>query len=302
MKAHILDPGRPVACRPLTSTRDLLDCWVAGGTIREVLRRRLSGAGFLLSHPGPSGELAAWVRGDAWLSAKTLDLLRNTSNPCVLYGAEGEQIARVGRDSKPPPDAERLSPTGNDFVIRYGWDLLRVNEILLDEMGSDLIRGEVADGVRWEGHIELGEGSRLLPGVYLEGNVVIGRDCKIGPNCYLRGATSIGDRCRIGQAVEIKNSIVGPGTSIGHLSYCGDSVLGEGVNFGAGTITANLRHDGANQRSMVEGVLLDTGRRKLGTIVGDGAHTGIHTSIYPGRKLGPKATTRPGEVVRRDIP
>ena len=147
----------------------------------------------------------------------------------------------------------------------------------------------------------LGQGSRVLPGVFIEGNVVIGRNCKIGPNCYLRGNTSIGEGCHIGQGVEIKNSIVMDHTGIGHLSYCGDSIIGRSVNFGAGTIIGNLRHDGANHRSMVGEELIDTGRRKFGSVVGDGVHTGINTSIYPGRKLWPGAETRPGEVVRRDI-
>ena len=132
------------------------------------------------------------------------------------------------------------------------------------------------------------------------GTVVIGAGCKIGPNCYLRGSTAIGDGCHIGQAVEIKNSLIGHGSSVGHLSYVGDSVIGEKVNFGAGTITSNLRHDGGNHRSLVAGELVDTGRRKFGTVVGDDVHTGIHTAIYPGRKLGPGTTTLPNETVQVD--
>ena len=142
---------------------------------------------------------------------------------------------------------------------------------------------------------------RSLPGVVIEGDVIIGEDCKIGPNCYLRGATSIGDRCHVGQAVEIKNSILMDGTNVGHLSYVGDSILGRRVNLGAGTLTSNLRHDGRNHRTLVAGELVDTGRRKFGTVVGDGVHTGIHTSIYPGRKLATGATTRPGDIVRNDL-
>ena len=90
------------------------------------------------------------------------------------------------------------------------------------------------------------------------------------------------------------------GARVPHLSYVGDSVLGEKVNLGCGTITANFRHDGANHRSMVKGELVDTGRRKLGAILGDGVHTGINTSIYPGRKLCPGTSTLPGEVGIRD--
>ncbi|MBN2452444.1 MAG: hypothetical protein JXR77_18810 [Lentisphaeria bacterium] len=168
-------------------------------------------------------------------------------------------------------------------------------------MACDRIEGCVREGVVVDGHLALGTGSVLLPGVYIEGNAVIGRDCKIGPNCYIRGSTAIGDGCHIGNAVEVKNSILMQGAAIGHLSYCGDSIIGERTNFGAGTITANFRHDGAGHRSMVGGTLRDTGRRKLGAIVGDDVHTGIHTAIYPGRKIWPHQWTLPGEVVRKDI-
>jgi bifunctional UDP-N-acetylglucosamine pyrophosphorylase/glucosamine-1-phosphate N-acetyltransferase len=117
----------------------------------------------------------------------------------------------------------------------------------------------------------------------------------------LRGSGSIGDHCHIGQAVEIKNSIILSHTSIGHLSYVGDSVIGHKVNFGAGTITSNLRHDGKNHRTTVGDQLIDTGRRKFGAIVGDHVHTGINTSIYPGRKLHPHTSTRPGDIVKKDL-
>jgi bifunctional UDP-N-acetylglucosamine pyrophosphorylase/glucosamine-1-phosphate N-acetyltransferase len=73
------------------------------------------------------------------------------------------------------------------------------------------------------------------------------------------------------------------------------------VNLGAGTITSNLRHDGKNHFSLAGTTLVDTGRRKFGCTVGEGVHTGIHTSIYPGRKLWPHTSTRPGEVVQKDL-
>ena len=117
-------------------------------------------------------------------------------------------------------------------------------------------------------------------------------------NCYFY---SIGNDCKVGNAVEIKNAILMEGSVIGHLSYCADSVIGEKVNFGAGTIVANLRHDNGNVKSMVRGELIDTGRRKFGTIIGDHAKTGIHTSIYPGRKIWPGKTTMPGEIVKKDV-
>ena len=187
------------------------------------------------------------------------------------------------------------------FSVCYPWDLLRANELYLSSLTENVIQGDVHPLAVIAGIVHIGPGTRILPGVFIEGNVVIGANCKIGPNCYIRGNTSIGDHSHIGQSVEIKNCIILSHTNVGHLSYIGDSVLGEKVNLGAGTTTSNLRHDGQNHCSMVGGFLVDTGRRKFGTIIGDGVHTGINTSIYPGRKLWPHTTTRPGEIVQHDL-
>ncbi len=199
------------------------------------------------------------------------------------------------------PDPDSGFPAKTSFLIQYPWDFLRANEQYVASLTENVIEGEVHPSAVIEGVVHLGSGTRILPGVFIEGSVVIGANCKIGPNCYIRGNTSIGDACHIGQSVEIKNCLILSKTNVGHLSYVGDSVLGENVNFGAGTTTSNLRHDGKNHRSTVNGVLIDTGRRKFGTIVGDRVHTGINTSIYPGRKLWPDTTTRPGEIVQRDL-
>ena len=183
----------------------------------------------------------------------------------------------------------------------YPWQILDISGMILSSLDHSVIAGELSPQAVIDGQLILGENSRILPGVYIEGNCMIGRNCKIGPNCYLRGNTIIGDFCHIGQAVEIKNSVIGSHTAIGHLSYAGDSVIGSQVNFGAGTIAANLRHDNQNHRSMADGKLMDTGRRKFGTVIGDGVHTGINTAIYPGRKLSPGASTTPGMIVKYDL-
>ena len=185
-------------------------------------------------------------------------------------------------------------------ACRYPWDLLAIQERIM-AVWKDEISGEVHPAAVIEGKLKLGKGSRILPGVYIEGNVVIGEGCKIGPNCYVRGNTSIGDNCHIGQSVEIKNSLILSDSNVGHLSYVGDSILGANVNLGAGTIVSNFRHDGGNHISRVGKELVDTGRRKFGTVIGDGVHTGIGTLVYPGRKIGPGLFTLPGDVVRKDI-
>jgi bifunctional UDP-N-acetylglucosamine pyrophosphorylase/glucosamine-1-phosphate N-acetyltransferase len=187
------------------------------------------------------------------------------------------------------------------FAITYSWDLLKANVEAMTSRKTYTQESGAHASLYVDGRLQVGKGTKILPGVVIEGDVIIGDNCKVGPNCYIRGSTVIGDKCHVGQAVEIKNSILLPGTNVGHLSYLGDSILGEKVNFGAGTITSNLRHDGGAHHSPVAGLMIDTGRRKLGAIVGDGVHTGIHTSIYPGRKLWPKTVTLPGAIVHKDI-
>jgi bifunctional UDP-N-acetylglucosamine pyrophosphorylase/glucosamine-1-phosphate N-acetyltransferase len=184
--------------------------------------------------------------------------------------------------------------------ISYSWNLLDANEFLLKNVPKK-IKGKVEKGAIIKGNVYIGKGTVVKGGSYIEGPVYIGKDCKIGPNCFIRPSTTIGDNCHIGQSCEIKNVILGKNSNIPHLNYIADSVIGDNCNLAAGTITANFRHDGENVKSMVKGELVDTGRRKLGTIIGDNVKTGINTLIYPGRKIWSGKTTLPGEVVTKDI-
>ncbi len=193
-----------------------------------------------------------------------------------------------------------VETAGYWLPIGYPWHLLDANAFMLKRM-TPRIEGEVHPAAILNGSVTIGKGTVIYSGVVIDGPVCIGEDCRIGPNCYLRPGTTIGNGCRIGQSVEIKNSIFMDGAFACHLSYIGDSIVGERANLGCGTVTSNVRHDDGYHRSMVNGVLIDTGRKKLGAVIGDDAHTGIHTAIYPGRKIWPGATTLPGEVVAKDI-
>ncbi len=189
---------------------------------------------------------------------------------------------------------------GHWLSIGYPWDLIEANGVLVSEIKKSDIKGKVEKNVVIKGNLKVGKGTEILSGTYIKGNVVIGKNCNIGPNCYLRGDTSIGKGCHIGQAVEIKNSIIMDNAKVPHLSYVGDSVIGENSNLGAGTITANLKHDNKNVRSFVNNKIVDTGRRKFGAIIADNVHAGINTVIYPGRKIWPEVNTAPGEIVKKD--
>lgn len=183
--------------------------------------------------------------------------------------------------------------------VGYPWDLIFVNEYLVSTIRNE-VKGKIEKNVTVQGKIKVGKGTEILSGTYIKGNIVIGENCRIGPNCFLRGNTSIGNGCHIGQAVEIKNSIIMDNAKVPHLSYIGDSIIGENSNLGAGTITANLRHDNKTVKSVVKDTIVDTGKRKFGAIIADGVHTGINTTIYPGRKIWPGVNTAPGEIVNKD--
>jgi bifunctional UDP-N-acetylglucosamine pyrophosphorylase/glucosamine-1-phosphate N-acetyltransferase len=177
--------------------------------------------------------------------------------------------------------------------LSYPWDLLEANETMLADLKAENL-GEVEKNVTLKGAVVIGKNTLVRSGAYIEGPVIIGEDCRIGPNCYIRAFTTIGNDCHIGAAVEIKNSIIMNGTDFPHLNYAGDSVIGTGCNFGAGTKIANLRLDKKNVK--VAG--LDTGRRKLGAIVGDHVQTGINTSINVGTMIGNNTFIGPGVVVK----
>jgi bifunctional UDP-N-acetylglucosamine pyrophosphorylase/glucosamine-1-phosphate N-acetyltransferase len=106
----------------------------------------------------------------------------------------------------------------------------------------------------------------------------------------------------VGNACEVKNSIVMDGTHIGHLSYVGDSVVGENCNIAAGTITANYRLDAETVKMMVKDKVVDTGRTKLGVVFGDNVKTGINALFMPGVKVGNDSWIGPNVLVSRDLP
>ncbi len=194
------------------------------------------------------------------------------------------------------------------LTLTFPWELLDANEFFLkrilgdkDEEGKQQIFGVVEKNATLKGPVFIGKNTLIKNGSYIEGPVMIGENCVIGPNCYIRPYTTIGNNSKVGNAVEVKNSLFGDKAVVGHLSYLGDSILGDNVNFGAGTKIANLRHDNKSVFSLVKGKLVDSGRRKLGTICGDGVHTGINTSIYPGRKLFVDVETHPGQIVNKDL-
>jgi bifunctional UDP-N-acetylglucosamine pyrophosphorylase/glucosamine-1-phosphate N-acetyltransferase len=181
--------------------------------------------------------------------------------------------------------------------VTYPWDVLRANTYLMKDL-EGAVEGTVEDGVRLEGPVVVREGARVRQGAYVQGPVIIDKGADVGPNCYIRGSTYIGRNCRVGNAVEVKNTVLMDRSNIPHHNYVGDSVIMEDVNLGAGTKVANLRLDGGNVTSVSKGKRINTGLRKLGTIIGPGVKTGINSVIDVGTVISEDAFIGPGARVK----
>jgi bifunctional UDP-N-acetylglucosamine pyrophosphorylase/glucosamine-1-phosphate N-acetyltransferase len=184
--------------------------------------------------------------------------------------------------------------------IGFPWALLEANKRAMENIDFR-IDGTIEDGAKLHGKVWVQKGAKVRSGVYIEGPVVIGEDSDIGPNCYIRAATCLGKRVRIGNACEIKNSLIGDDTQIKHLSYVGDSLIGQKCNLGAGTIIANLRFDKSPIEVTIKDERMSSGYKKLGVIMGDNVQTGINVSIHQGVVIGSSAWIAPGVVLQRDV-
>lgn len=186
--------------------------------------------------------------------------------------------------------------------VGHPWQLLAANQYFLDTSLVDQRAGTIEANVQVRGKVFVGEGSIIKSGTYIEGPAYIGKGCSIGPNAYIRPHAAIGNGCKVGNSSEVKASILLDSATIPHLSYVGDSIIGEGVNFGAGTTTANLRLDKADVKMTIKGRRVSTGCKKMGAVVGDHVQTGIHVTLMPGVKVGPRARIGANTTVTRDVP
>ena len=197
-------------------------------------------------------------------------------------------------------------PRNEWYELGKVWDILDLNRIFLEKLlqqyKGSVIKGEVSDKATIEGAVYIDEGAKVLSGVYIQGPVYIGKNAKIGPNSYIRPYSVIGRNSRIGNACEVKASVIMDNAHAAHLSYIGDSVVGSYANLGAGTITANLRFDNKTVKVTLKGKRIDSGKRKLGALIGDYVKTGINVSLMPGVKIGAYSWIAPGAIVYEDIP
>lgn len=153
------------------------------------------------------------------------------------------------------------------------------------------------------GHrVVIGEGTEVEPGALIKGPAIIGKNCRIRHNAYLRENVILGDDCVAGNSSELKNALLFNGAQAPHFNYVGDSILGHRAHTGAGVICSNLKTLPGNVTVMVNGVPLDTGLRKFGALIGDGAEIGCNSVLNPGSIIGRGAVIYPGVCWRGFLP
>jgi bifunctional UDP-N-acetylglucosamine pyrophosphorylase / glucosamine-1-phosphate N-acetyltransferase len=227
-------------------------------------------------------------------------------------------LIEAGRRVVPHLTGDVLSAQGVNTRV----DLMRVEELararLVEQHALNGVTFTSPGTVVVDAGVEIGEDTVVGPGVALRGATRIGARCdvgphvtaadaelgdevtvshavltdcrvadrvKIGPFAYLRPGTEVGEGAKIGTYVEIKNSRIGAGAKVPHLSYVGDADVGDGANLGASTITANY-----------------DGRQKHRTTFGQGVRTGVHNSFIAPVRVGDDAYTGAGSVIREDVP
>jgi bifunctional UDP-N-acetylglucosamine pyrophosphorylase/glucosamine-1-phosphate N-acetyltransferase len=240
------------------------------------------------------------TQGEYYLT-DAVGVLRAAGHKVIAMIAEdpGEAIMVNDRAQLAEAEAE-LRARINRRWMRDGVTMVDAARTYVDatvEIEPDV---RILPGTILEGRTSIGAGSVIGPDSRLVDAIVgervtlanavvmdaeIGDDCTIGPFAYLRPGTRLAAGVKIGTYVEVKNSEIGEGTKVPHLSYVGDADIGADANLGASTITAN--YDGLHKHR---------------TKIGDGVHTSVHSSLVAPVELGAGSQTGAGSVVTHDVP
>ena len=137
----------------------------------------------------------------------------------------------------------------------------------------------------------------IEPSAHLIGPCLIESEAEVRHCAYVRPFSWICSGAVVGHNTEVKHSILLPGAKAPHFNYVGDSILGKGVNLGAGTKLSNLRNDGGEVHLRLDGQRLGSGLRKFGAVLGEGCQLGCNSVTNPGTVLGPQSVVWPNTTV-----
>ncbi len=181
-----------------------------------------------------------------------------------------------------PPELEPLFAKA-----QYPWDPLKELKSYCDSW-SETENSSSIDHTVLEGNVFIHPSAKIEPFCYIQGPCYIGPEAEIRSGAYIRGYVWVGAKAVIGHTTEVKHSIIMSGAKAAHFNYIGDSILGSGVNLGAGTKLANVRSDLSKQNLTIrfQGQKVDSGLRKFGAILGDDVKVGCNSVTNPGTVIG----------------
>lgn len=183
------------------------------------------------------------------------------------------------------------------LAVAWPWEVLAQLDSFVAQIKDERL-GQVHPTAVLDGNIYLAKGATVGPHAYIEGPAWLGDGVTVKHGAYLRAGVVLAPGASAGAKTEVKHSLFLPGATAAHLNYVGDSVLGAGVNLGAGVKLANFKTDGSN--ITVDGQA--TGLRKLGGLLGDGVSIGCNAVTVPGTVIGPNSAVYNCVMVRGTVP
>ena len=184
----------------------------------------------------------------------------------------------------------------SDFT--YPWQALGGIKALILSLGPTL--GE--DYVEVSPTVWVHKTATVAPSAYLGAPCIIGPGTEVRHCAFIRGSALVGENCVVGNSVELKNVILFDNVQVPHYNYVGDSILGYKSHMGAGSITSNVKSDKLPVVIHNEGEEIETGRTKVGAMLGDYVEVGCNSVLNPGTVIGRDASVYPTSCVRGVVP
>lgn len=152
-----------------------------------------------------------------------------------------------------------------------------------------------------EDNIAIHKTATIEQGVILKGTIIISENCFIGANAYLRGPIFLSNSVKVGPSSEIKQSIIFDNTAIAHFNYIGNSIVGQNINFEAGSICANHFNERQDKRIFVKhnNKIIDTKTEKFGSLIGDNSKIGANAVLSPGTILEKNTIVKRLELIEQ---
>ena len=204
-----------------------------------------------------------------------------------------------------PADLFDLSQTEHAAIFdggKFAWDALKKIEAYLVAHLKPELCNKCEGRAFISENVFIGEGTVVEDGAMIKGPAIIGKNCKIRHSAYIRENVIIGDGCVVGNSSELKNSLLFNGAQAPHYNYIGDSILGHKAHLGAGVKISNYKLFPVNIEVELDGAPFDTGLRKFGALLGDGAEIGCNAVLNPGSIIGRGAVIYPNVFWRGILP